>query len=555
MSARSLIVVSLVVGLVGLFVGCGGPPEDQGPPGPPTVTVARPVVLPLVEWDEYIGRVDAIDSVDVRARVAGYLEEVYFDEGQIVEAGDLLAVIDPRPFEAAVNAARARMREAEATRTQAEAQLKVSEARSVDADAAFALAAANVKRARSLTESGAISREEADVRESELTQAAAGRQSAAADVAGAEANIETAAAGVETAKAEVESALLDLQYSQVRAPIRGRIGRRLVTEGNLVQGGPSAQATTLTSIVSLDPVHVYFDANETEFLKYSRLARSGKRASSRDVRNPVLLQLVDETGYPHRGHMDFVDNRLDPNTGTMRGRAILRNTEGILTPGLFARVRLPGSGRYEAILLPDRAIGSDQSEQFVYVVDVWTAEDVAAARRAKTAGSGNAESSGDEASEPEDASEEDEADPDAGGGGPNVGDLVARRRVVKLGPLRHGLRIIREGVTPDDRVVIEGLQSVRPDTPIDVDEQTVEPQPSDLPDDYEVVPEEDWIDRRPPDVPDNLPKNAPYDSNIDVDDRPYGDRPFRRTTEGAADRSAVDRPPADATDDDGGERP
>ena len=219
---------------------------------------------------------------------------------------------------------------------------------------------------------------------------------------------QTAAADVEAAKAAAEQARLDLEFTEVRAPIRGRVGRDLVTVGNLISGGTS-DSTLLTTVVSLDPIHVYFDADERAVLKYERLARSGERASSRDVPNPVLLALTDEQGFPHRGQMDFVDNQLDPRTGTMRGRAVFANPDLALTPGLFARVRLLGSGRHQALLLPDEAIGTDQSDRFVLVVD----------------GQGRVES-----------------------------------RIVEPGPLIEGLRVVRSGLAPEDRVVIRGLQSV-----------------------------------------------------------------------------------------------
>ena len=246
-----------------------------------------------------------------------------------------------------------------------------------------------------------------------------------------------------TAEAEIQAAELDVEYTQVRSPIEGRISRREVTRGNLVEGG-SIGATLLTTIVSSGPIHVYFDANEQEFLKYTRLADSGARESSRDVKNPIFVSLVDEEGYPHRGHMDFVDNRLDPNTGTMRGRGILPNTNGELTPGLFATVRLPGSARYDAVMIPDAAIAANQSQRFVYVLD------------------------------------------DA-----NVAQVVD----VELGKMIDGLRVIRAGLDGSERLVTVGLQRVRPGAPVTPVEGTIEWSEDDdgLPNDYEPVPRDKWI--------------------------------------------------------------
>jgi RND family efflux transporter MFP subunit len=238
-----------------------------------------------------------------------------------------------------------------------------------------------------------------------------------------------------------------LEYTRVIAPIAGRVSHRDATEGNLISGGTS-QSTLLTTIVSLDPIHVYFDADEQAFLKYTRLAMEGKRQSSREVKNPVYIALADEKkGYPHKGHMDFVDNRLDPNTGTMRGRAIFRNADLSLTPGLFARLRLPGSAPYEAVLAPDSAIGSDQSVKYVLIVDA---------------------------------------------------ENKVRRQQVEIGPMSHGLRVVRSGLNGSERIVLRGLQRVRPGiqvTPI------VEPIKSKgdngLPDSYMPVPKEEWISMKP----------------------------------------------------------
>lgn len=224
--------------------------------------------------------------------------------------------------------------------------------------------------------------------------------------------------------AAVETAKLNAEFTRVMAPINGRISRKLVTEGNLINGG-TAQSTLLTTIVSLDPIYCYIEADERSFLKYVRLAREGTRPSSREVRNPVYLALADETGFPHRGYMDFVDNRLDPNTGTMTGRAVFPNPDLTLTPGLFGRVRLQGSGRYEALLLPDEAIGSDQAQKFVFVVS---------------------------------------------------DQNVVEYRAVQLGAMIKGLRVVREGLKPEDWVIISGVQRARPGMKVEPQKQELSPK-------------------------------------------------------------------------------
>jgi RND family efflux transporter MFP subunit len=278
-----------------------------------------------------------------------------------------------------------------------------------------------------------------------VLQARALIESADANIATAEAAVTVATAGVGAAEASLESAKINLDYTEVRAPIGGRVSRRFVDRGNLISGG-TADSTLLTTIVSLDPIHVSFDADEAAFLKYERLKAEGKRASSRDVKNPIYLALADERpAFPHQGHMDFVDNRMDPNTGTMRGRAILRNPEFVLTPGLFARLRLPGSGAYEAVLIPDAAIVSDQSERFVYVVEA---------------------------------------------------DGAIRRQVVDMGPVVQGLRVVRKGLSGAEMIIVRGLQRVRPGLKAKATVEKLDLKNDEgLPDQYEPVPQEDWIPR------------------------------------------------------------
>jgi RND family efflux transporter MFP subunit len=363
----------LSVGCLVLLSACQQQQTAAPPPPPPKLTVSQPVVREVVEWDEYTGRLEAVESVDVRARVSGYLQSIHFTDGAIVKKGTLLFVIDPRPYQAELN------------RTKATLEQSIARYERTQKDYA---------RAQQLVKSRAISEEEVDTRAADQREAQA---------------------AVQAARAAVDEARLNVEFTEVKAPISGRIGRHLVTEGNLINGGTS-DSTLLTTIVSLDPIYCYFEADERSYLKYVRLSRTGERPSSRQVRNPAQLALANETGYPHQGYIDFVDNRLDPNTGTMTGRAIIPNPDLMLTPGLFARVRIPGSGRYTALLLPDEAIGTDQTQRFVFVVDDQ--------------------------------------------------DTVEYHKV-ELGPLIDGLRVIRTGLTPEDWVIVNGVQRARPGAKVD----------------------------------------------------------------------------------------
>ncbi len=452
-----LVAALSIVGL-SCLLGCSrqsSPPQNQQVP---KVIVAKPLLKPIVEWDEYTGRLDAIDSVEIRARVSGYLQSVHFEEGRLVNAGDLLYIIDPRPFEAALNAANAGLAEADARLSESQSLLRQAESEQADAQAQLTLRDRQFDRASKLLAQRALAQEEVDIRESEQLQATAAFEAAKAQVESAKAGIATANASIETAKANVQAAQLNLEYTQIRAPISDRISRRYVTEGNLISGG-SSQSTLLTTIVSIDPIHCYFDADEQAFLKYARLSREGKRESSRDVKNPVYMSLIDEAGFPHRGHMDFVDNRIDPNTGTMRGRAIFPNGDSGLTPGLFAKLRLPGSGRYEAVLIPDSAVGSDQSEKYVYVIN---------------------------------------------------DEQLVERKLIELGPLSEGLRIIRSGLEGDETLVIRGLQRVSPGAKVETaQEEIAADSDGDLPNNYEPVPKEKWLSRQPTAPPDGLSANEP----------------------------------------------
>ncbi len=423
------------------FSGCTDATPPPTPP-PPTVNVGKPVVAPIVEWDEYVGRLEAIEFVEVRARVSGYLESTYFDEGLIVEKGALLCVIDPKPFEAEVARAEADLAEALARVNVAEAVIAQADAELRAADSRLELARRQSERAQRLVTQNAVSQDEADIRESEFLQAQANTQAAKARIASVKASEVSALAARDTAAANVAIAKLNLSYTRVYAPVTGRISRRDVTDGNLISGG-TANSTLLTTIVSLDPIHAYFDADEQSFLKYRKLALEGKRESSRDVKNPVFIALGDEkNGFPHQGHMDFVDNRLDLETGTIRGRAVIPNPDLSLAPGLFCRARLPGSARYEAVLIPDRAIGTDQSVKYVFLV-----------------GDGN---------------------------------KIERKEII-LGPISKGLRIIRQGLSGDELVVLDGVQFIGPGSVVTPQEKTIELVDDGLPVDYRPVPESEWL--------------------------------------------------------------
>ncbi|MBI1247989.1 efflux RND transporter periplasmic adaptor subunit [bacterium] len=431
-----VVCTTIVVGLSGCGQSASAPPKRP----PPMMTVAQPVKKEIVEWDAYTGRLEPIEFVEVRSRVSGYLQSIHFKEGQLVNEGDLLFVIDPRPFEATLNSARAELSQAQSQRAQSLAQMQEAQAKQRQADAQVQLTEARVKRARILRMSNAVAQDELDQREAEYVQAQADVASAQASVGLAEAAQATAAAAIEAAQASIEAAQLDLNYTRVHAPVAGRISSEYVTEGNLVSGG-SATSTLLTSIASVQPIYCSFDVNEHQALKYIRLAQQGKRKSSREAKNPVFLALADEKNFPHMGHMQFVDNRFDTNTASMRVRCIFRNEDQVLVPGMFARVRLPGSAAYVGVLIPDSAIGTDQSSQYVYVVENGKAE----------------------------------------------------RRNVTLGPIVDGLRVIREGLTGDEQLVIEGLLLARPGMDVQTQEGEIMVIEDGLPNTYQPLPPKEWI--------------------------------------------------------------
>ena len=340
--------------------GCSSEASPAASPPPPEVSVAGVLSKTVGQWDDFTGRVAAVESVELRPRVSGYVQRVAYAEGQEVRKGDLLFVIDPRPYQAALDRA-----QAELARARAEARL----------------AQAQDARAQSLIDAKAISREEFEQRKA---------NSAGADAA------------VRGAEAAVAAARLDLQFTQVRSPIAGRAGRALVTEGNLAQ----ADATLLTTVVSQDPVYVYFETDEQTWLRYAALARKGERS---DTGNPVRVGLANEAGYPHAGSVDFIDNQVDPRTGTLRARAVLRNPDRLFTPGLFARVQLQGGGERQALLVDDKAVLTDQDRKYVYVL-----------------GKGN----------------------------------TAQRKDVVLGRSVDGLRVVTSGLSAGDKVIVNGVQKV-----------------------------------------------------------------------------------------------
>jgi RND family efflux transporter MFP subunit len=351
-----------------LLQGCRSEADTQAAAPAPQVTVATALEREVQEWDEFTGRLEAVESVEVRPRVTGYIDSVNFAEGSIVKKGDLLFVIDQRPYRAELDKA-----QAELSRAIARAELSSTD----------------VERSEKLLGVKAVSREEYDQRLNSQREAQA---------------------NVEAARAAVTAAKLNLEFTRITAPISGRVSRAIVTAGNLVTGGSNA-ATLLTTVVSIDPIYVTFEGDEQIYLKYTELAQRGERQSSRDAANPVLMGLANEDDYPRRGSMVFVDNQVDPRTGTIRARASFDNKDGFLTPGLFARVKLLGHNSFNAVLVDDRAIGTDQSQKFVYVVDA---------------------------------------------------ENKVIYRPVKIGRLTDGLRIVLQGLQPGETVIVNGLQRVRP---------------------------------------------------------------------------------------------
>ena len=323
MIRRSDFTIALLAALVAA-AGCDRTPKPPPPP-PPTVTVAHPLRREVVDWDEYIGHLKAKDKVDLRARVGGYLQEANFQEGSIVQAGTVLFKLDPKPYQAELDRALSQVEQAKAMADNAATELVRIE---------------NLRRS-----GGGSEKEYQDARYNKMQTAAA----------------------VAAAEAAAETARLNLEYTQVKTLITGRVGHKEVTPGTIITGG-TASGTLLTTITSIDPIYCYFDADEQSVLRYQRLSQEKKRVSARDEPIPCFLQLGNEDGFPHEGVVDFVDNHLDPATGTLRARGVFANPKGFLQDGNFARLRVPGSGRYQAVLVPDSAIDTNQSIKYLRVL-------------------------------------------------------------------------------------------------------------------------------------------------------------------------------------------
>ncbi len=380
MTLRTMRLTGAVLLAAMLLSACGEEDtQEAAAPPPPAVTVARPLVERIVDRDEFTGRFNAVAAIDVRARVSGYLEQIAFMDGQMVKKGDLLFVIDQRPFQNAL--------------AQAQADVASAQARQQ-------LAVADLERSRTLLSSSNVAKATFDQRLQDK---------------------QVADANVLAAQAALARAELDLEFTEVRAPVNGRISNRRVDIGNLVEGEPSA--TILTTIVSLDPIYFDFDMSETEFLAYARAGMDGRMAPQRDGKVEVSLRLPDEKSWSLKGTLDFIDNQIDPASGTMRARAVVPNPNLFLTPGQFGRLGMPGSEPYEAILVPDHAVVSDQARKLVMTVA-------------------------------------------------NDGTVVPK--VIRIGPMHDGLRVVRDGLNASDNVIVDGLVRARPGAKVAPQEGKIE---------------------------------------------------------------------------------
>jgi RND family efflux transporter MFP subunit len=371
------------VPLLLVLAACGQGQKQASAPPPPAVTVAHPIKRNIVDQDEYVGRFVAVDSVEVRSRVSGYLDRIHFTDGQMVKQGDLLFTIDKRPFKIALDQMRANLAQARAN---------------------LAFAEADLARGQQLVRDKTITEQTFDQRMQTKR---------------------VAEATVAAQEAMVRSAELDLnEFSDLRAPISGRIGDRRVSVGNLVTGGTSGNTTLLATIVSMDPIRFEFTFDEASYLKYERMSKEGKDVTGREGSVLVSLKLIDEDNFVHQGRMDFVDNVIDRSSGTIRGRAVFSNPDGVFTPGMFARIRVPASPPYPAVLVPEAAIGSEQARKYALVVD---------------------------------------------------GENTVRQKYVTLGENEGKLIVIKSGLAAEDRVIVNGLMRARPGQKVTPQEEGATP--------------------------------------------------------------------------------
>jgi RND family efflux transporter MFP subunit len=385
-SAARFVAAFVIAAAVSTLAGCGEAPKQASAPPPPAVTVAKPVQRSVIDQDEYVGRFVAVDTVEIRSRVSGYLSEIHFTDGQMVKKGDLLFVIDHRPFQIALDQMRANL-------SQARANLAFTES--------------DLARGQEL------------VRNKTLTEQAFEQRKQAKSVA--EAN-------VAAQDAMVHQAELDLnEYSNLRAPIDGRIGDRRVSVGNLVTGGNGSNTTLLATIVSVDPIRFEFTFDEASYLRYQHFAGTAGKMANADSGIAVTLRLIDEDDYSHAGRMDFVDNVIDKSSGTIRGRAVFANRDGHFTPGMFGRIRAPGSLPHTTLLVPDAALGTEQSRKFVLVID---------------------------------------------------DSNTVHLKYVTPAQLDGGLRVVKDGLATNDRVIVNGLMRARPGAKVTPQEEGAPSAPS-----------------------------------------------------------------------------